>query len=217
MRWLAIAIVLSACAPVMTVSPLPLATKAQELAAVEEGMASWYGPNFAGRRTANGETFDPSQLTAAHRTLPFGTLVKVTNLNNSHSVIVRINDRGPFKDNRVIDLSRAAAESIRMIGSGIAPVRVEILEAVLPKPDPGFSAYRAAAESSLSTYDIITDRHKLGELLVLVSARYPQGILVRVASTKMPQAGVDVFLSSDLYNILGETVIVEQASLSAVR
>ncbi|NJK99168.1 MAG: septal ring lytic transglycosylase RlpA family protein [Spirulinaceae cyanobacterium SM2_1_0] len=93
----------------------------------QSGMASWYGPGFHGRRSASGERFNQNALTAAHRTLPFGTQVRVTNVNNGRSVVVRINDRGPFVGGRVIDLSRAAASSIGMLGSGVAPVRVEVL------------------------------------------------------------------------------------------
>lgn len=91
------------------------------------GIASFYGNYFAGKKTASGERFNPARMTAAHRYLPFGTRVRVTNMRNGRSVIVRINDRGPFIRGRVIDLSKGAAGVIRMIGRGIAPVRVEIL------------------------------------------------------------------------------------------
>lgn len=91
------------------------------------GRASWYGPGFHGRRTANGEVFNQNALTAAHPSLTFGTKVKVTNLNNGRSVIVRINDRGPYSGNRVIDLSAAAAQSLKMIRSGVARVQVTVL------------------------------------------------------------------------------------------
>jgi rare lipoprotein A len=92
-----------------------------------EGVASWYGGKFQGRLTANGEVFDTNQLTAAHRELPFGTIVRVTNTTNARTVVVRINDRGPFVDDRVIDLSRAAADLIGLTSAGIAPVTIEIL------------------------------------------------------------------------------------------
>lgn len=92
-----------------------------------EGLASWYGPGFHGRLTANGEQFNQYELTAAHRSLPFGTTVRVTNTNNGRSVIVRINDRGPFSGGRIIDLSVAAAQEIGMISSGVAQVKVEVL------------------------------------------------------------------------------------------
>lgn len=91
------------------------------------GSASWYGGKFHGRRTANGERFDMNKLTAAHKSLPFGTKVRVTNRRNGKSVVVRINDRGPFVGSRIIDLSRGAAGAVDMIGTGIAPVIVEIL------------------------------------------------------------------------------------------
>ncbi|MGE8496258.1 MAG: septal ring lytic transglycosylase RlpA family protein [Pseudomonas sp.] len=92
-----------------------------------EGKASYYGARHHGNKTANGERFDQNALTAAHRNLPFGTRVQVTNLNNGKSVVVRINDRGPFAKGRIIDLSRRAAEQIDMIRAGIVPVRVEQL------------------------------------------------------------------------------------------
>lgn len=91
----------------------------------EQGTASWYGPDFHGKRTANGETYDMDGMTAAHKTLPLGTLVRVCNLENNKEVEVRINDRGPFVRGRIIDLSREAAKRIGMMGSGTA--RVEIV------------------------------------------------------------------------------------------
>ena len=93
-----------------------------------EGEASWYGAQLEGLKTASGEPFDPSALTAAHRTLPFGALVKVTNLENGRSVVVRVNDRGPFAHQRLIDLSRAAAEQLGFLKQGHARVTVEVLE-----------------------------------------------------------------------------------------
>jgi rare lipoprotein A len=94
---------------------------------VEEGNASWYGNPFHGRRASNGEVYDMYKLTAAHRTLPFETMVRVTNLNNGKSTTVRITDRGPFVENRIIDLSLAAAREIESVGPGIVPVRLEVL------------------------------------------------------------------------------------------
>ena len=95
----------------------------------QRGKASWYGPGFAGRKTANGERFNPNALTAAHRKLPFGTTVKVTNVDNGKSVVVRINDRGPYAGNRVIDLSKAAAKRIGLISSGVGVVEIRALGA----------------------------------------------------------------------------------------
>jgi rare lipoprotein A len=93
----------------------------------QEGIASWYGAEFAGRPTASGEIFDPSLLTAAHPTLPFGTLLRITNTHNNKQVIIRVNDRGPFVSTRILDVSQAAAEQLDMISTGTAPVVVESL------------------------------------------------------------------------------------------
>ena len=93
----------------------------------EEGMASYYGSRHQGKRTASGEPFNPHALTAAHRQLPFGTRVKVTNLANDKSVVVRINDRGPHTRGRLIDLSREAAAQLGMLQSGTARVRIQSL------------------------------------------------------------------------------------------
>jgi rare lipoprotein A len=92
------------------------------------GVASYYADDFNGRTTANGEVYDMYGMTAAHKTLPFNTRLRVTNLNNGMAVEVRINDRGPFKEGRVIDLSLAAAQRLGMIGPGTASVQLEILE-----------------------------------------------------------------------------------------
>ncbi len=91
------------------------------------GIASWYGPDFHGKMTSSGEMYNMYDFTAAHKTLPMNTILKVTNLRNGKSTIVRINDRGPFVENRIIDLSYAAAKKIGMIGTGTAPVELEVL------------------------------------------------------------------------------------------
>jgi rare lipoprotein A len=100
-----------------------------ESPSIVDGVASYYGREHHGRKTANGEIFDMNRLTAAHRSLPFGSQVKVTNLSNQRSVIVRINDRGPYYQGRIIDLSLAAAERLEMAKAGITKVRVEVLDA----------------------------------------------------------------------------------------
>jgi rare lipoprotein A len=94
----------------------------------ETGLASYYGHQFHGRTTANGETYDETKLTAAHRTLPFGTRVRVTNLANGRKVTLRINDRGPFVDVRIIDVSWRAANDLDFVARGVVGVRVEILD-----------------------------------------------------------------------------------------
>jgi len=109
----------------------------------EEGNASWYGVPFHGRHASNGEIYDMYKLTAAHRTLPFETMVRVTNLNNGKSTVVRITDRGPFVDNRIIDLSLAAAREVDSVGPGVVPVRVEVLGGV--DPTAGFFTLQVGA------------------------------------------------------------------------
>lgn len=98
------------------------------ISAQERGEASWYGGKFQGRLTANGERFDTNMLTAAHKTLPFNTIVEVKNLENDRIVHVRINDRGPFVEGRIIDLSRAAAGKLNMVGAGVAKVEIRVIE-----------------------------------------------------------------------------------------
>ncbi|WP_404385196.1 septal ring lytic transglycosylase RlpA family protein [Caenispirillum salinarum] len=111
---------------------LPLALSAPQDAGADEeiqvGMASWYGAELAGNATASGEVFSPAKLTAAHPSLPLGTKVRVKNLENGRTVVVRINDRGPFAKNRIIDLSEKAARQLDMIDDGVARVRVVPLE-----------------------------------------------------------------------------------------
>jgi rare lipoprotein A len=120
----------SVSAPVRTPNPAKRSRVPPPPAPVgytEQGNASWYGIPFNGRRASNGEIYDMNKLTAAHRTLPFETVVRVTNLNNGKTTTVRITDRGPFVDNRIIDLSQAAAREIESIGPGVVPVRLEVL------------------------------------------------------------------------------------------
>jgi rare lipoprotein A len=105
-------------------TPAPAAVKPK---IAEFGHASWYGPGFHGKRTASGRQFDDKEFTAAHRTLPFGSKVRVINLDNEKSVTVEINDRGPRVDGRIIDLSRAAASALGMVENGLARVRIEVL------------------------------------------------------------------------------------------
>lgn len=114
-------------APVQRLRPRNRLMK--QVAAKLSGMASWYGRALQGHRTASGERFDMNEMTACHRTLPFGTRVLVTNMKNSESVIVRITDRGVLNADRIIDLSAAAADKLGMLRSGTAPVRLSVLPA----------------------------------------------------------------------------------------
>jgi rare lipoprotein A len=122
----------------------------------EEGNASWYGEPFHGRHASNGEIYDMYKLTAAHRTLPFETMVRVTNLNNGKSTVVRITDRGPFVDNRIIDLSLAAAREVDSVGAGVVPVHVEVLGGV--DPTAGFFTVQVGAFRDRANAEHLRDR-----------------------------------------------------------
>jgi peptidoglycan lytic transglycosylase len=130
------AIALSGCARKSRAAlPAPVSVPAQT-GATETGMASWYGEPYHGRRAASGEVYDMERFTAAHRTLPFNTWVEVTDLDNGKIVNVRITDRGPFVDGRIIDVSLAAARSLDMLGRGTARVRLKIIPAPARDYDP---------------------------------------------------------------------------------
>jgi rare lipoprotein A len=123
------------------ISPVPAPSSGGPVA---RGQASWYGPKFDGHRTASGERYDMHGLTAAHPSLPFGTLVQVTNLENGRQVVVRINDRGPFGRRRVIDLSYAAARELAMVGPGTARVELALVAAVDAAAGPPAAAPTSA-------------------------------------------------------------------------
>ena len=120
--WLAIALAVAACGGQPEKKPKRVA-----VAGVQMGKASWYGGKWHGGPTASGERYNKRSMTAAHRSLPFGTRVRVTNLRNGKSVVVRINNRGPYTKGRIIDMSEAAAEKLGMIKAGVVPVKVERL------------------------------------------------------------------------------------------
>ncbi len=226
----ALGLLLGACAPVLSAAPVaaaqadtapqarsittstapagdpaapPAATDQASGLAVQVGYASWYGPNFAGRLTSNGEIFDPSKLTAAHLTLPFGTLVKVTNLVNGESVVVRINDRGPYKDGRIIDLSRAAAAALGMEKMGGAQVRLEPLSL----PD---GVVRLGVGADLHGYQVLSRFHRIGQLLVLSRRSGADAVVVRVVGNDVPSStGADVLVPQSLYDRIGSQAHVQ--------
>ncbi|MBI2883003.1 MAG: septal ring lytic transglycosylase RlpA family protein [Candidatus Methylomirabilis oxyfera] len=111
----------------------------------EKGLASWYGHPYHGRRTSSGEVYDMYQLTAAHREIPLGSWVEVINLTNGRSLTVRVNDRGPFVDGRIIDLSYASARLLGVVGPGVAPVRIRLTQA--PPQAPGPARYSVQVAS----------------------------------------------------------------------
>jgi rare lipoprotein A len=128
--------------------PVPPRAVTAEIRNGETGLASWYGHPYHGRPAADGEIYDMEKLTAAHRTLPFGTWVRVVNLSNGQTVDVRITDRGPFVENRIIDLSHAAGVAIALIGPGVARVRLDILS--VPTAASGESWYAVQAGAFLN-------------------------------------------------------------------
>ena len=163
----------------------------------EEGVASWYGDPFNGHRTSNGEIYDMHLFTAAHRTLPFNAMIRVTNLSNGMQTEVRINDRGPFVANRVIDLSLSAAQAIGMVGPGTAHVRLEMISG--PNPQLGFFGVQVGA------FAVEANAEKLRAQL---SARYspvsivpfnsPNGNFFRVRVGRVPTEAAATQIATQL-------------------
>ncbi len=137
----------------------------------QEGLASWYGKKFHGRRTSSGETYDMYAMTAAHKELPIPVYVRVTNLENDRTVVVRVNDRGPFAPGRIIDLSYAAADRLDMVDQGTARVRIETLSRTLP-PEDG-AVRQAAAEESPAPVQATTEPAPASGTASAAAARMP--------------------------------------------
>jgi len=130
-----VALLLQGCTLVGGTTAPPPAARERPAAWTQTGVASWYGEPFHGRDTASGERYDMNDLTCAHPTLPFGTRLRVQNLDNGRSVTVRVTDRGPFVKERIVDVSRKAAEELGMIGPGTARVRITVVPSG-PRPEP---------------------------------------------------------------------------------
>lgn len=164
---------------------LPPSTPLVPGAYAEQGVASWYGVPFHGRRAASGEIFDMNTLVAAHRTLPFGSFVRVTNLNNGKQTDVRIIDRGPFVEGRVLDLAHAAAVALGMIGTGTAPVRIELLSA--PGPLTGEFTVQIGAFADRSNAERLRDRLLVRYQTILIQEYdAPSGHFYRVRVGRVP-------------------------------
>jgi rare lipoprotein A len=166
---------------------------------VEEGVASWYGYPFQGRRTSNGEIYDMHEFTAAHRTLPFNAMVRVTNLTNGKQTEVRINDRGPFVANRVIDLSLSAAQAIEMVGPGTAHVRLEVISG--PNPSIGYFGVQVGAflvqENAARLKAQLESRYPPVSIVPLESAN---GTFYRVRIGRLPSEGAARSLAEHLHD-----------------
>lgn len=142
---------------------------------IQTGEASWYGPGFHGRLTSSRERYNQDELTAAHRTLPFNTILEVVNTENNETIEVRINDRGPYARNRVIDLSRAAADEIGMIGDGVADVELVLIEAGGPLPE---NLNRPTFSIQLGEYNLASYAGRFADEVgegVRVEQRFPRG------------------------------------------
>lgn len=142
---------------------------------VDDGVASWYGADFHGKKTSNGEIYDMYAMTAAHKTLPLGVFVRVTNRSNGKETIVQVNDRGPFVKGRVIDLSYTAAKALEVLGPGTAPVRVEALGYRVTDPS-GTVRYEAPASYEIGSYAVQVGAFGVAEnaerLAAQLKARY---------------------------------------------
>ena len=160
-------------APVPAETPATATVTPPTAESGETGVASWYGYPFHGRAAASGDIYDMEQMTAAHKTLAFGTMVRVHDLDNDKTVDVRINDRGPFVDGRIIDLSHAAARAIEMIGPGTARVRLEILSAPAPLAPAHFGVQVGA----------FRNRENAERLRRLMEAKYGRARLVERTDT----------------------------------
>lgn len=174
---------------------------------LEEGVASWYGIPFNGHRTSNGEIYDMHEFTAAHRTLPFNCVVRVTNLDNGRQTEVRINDRGPFVANRVIDLSLSAAQAIEMVGPGTARVRLEIVSG--PNPEGGFFAVQIGAFTVKQNAERLKAEMETSYSPVSI-APYdsPSGTFYRVRVGRMASEGAAHQLADQLHNVNQFTTFV---------
>jgi rare lipoprotein A len=164
---------------------------------VEEGRASWYGIPFNGRRAADGEIFDMNSLVAAHRTLPFGSILRVTNLNNGRDVQVRVIDRGPFVGDRILDLARAAAVALDMIGTGTAPVRIELLSG--PVAPAGDFTVQIGAFTDRANAERLRDRLLARYQPILIQEDdTPTGHFFRVRVGRVPTADAAQQLAAEL-------------------
>jgi len=184
---------------------------------VQTGLASWYGSDFHGKPTSNKEIYNMYEMTAAHKTLPFGTRVMVTNLDNGRAAVVRINDRGPFVADRIIDLSYAAARILDMVGPGVVSVKIEILKQKLRgRPIPLYAVQVGSFISKASALELERKlRPKYGEVYVTPYQTADQ-VYYRVRVRAKDRAAVQEIaesLSADGYPVL----ILEEDELSFPR
>jgi rare lipoprotein A len=175
----------------------------------ETGLASWYGHPYHGRPAANGEIYDMEGFTAAHRTLPFGTRVRVVNLTNDKTVDVRITDRGPFVENRIIDLSHAAAGAIGLVGPGVARVRIDILSVPSTAASQNWYAVQAGA---------FLEQDRAERVRAALEREYGSArLVVRPGSPSMWRVLVGRAPSEAAANVLAERIRQEEGTAFVVR
>jgi len=167
--------------------------------AVETGIASWYGRPYHGRPAASGEIYDMNQLTAAHRTLPFGTRVRVRSLESNKVVDVRINDRGPFVEGRILDLSWAAARALGLVGPGTARVRLEVLAVGAPAPNNAFAVQVGAFRDRANAERLRKDMERRYGFAILV-ARQGEPVLWRVLVGRVSTLEAAAELAARIHN-----------------
>ncbi len=197
----------------MPSAPAPSAKRNKSVAVpapsgyTEEGNASWYGVPFHGRHASNGEIYDMYKLTAAHRTLPFETMVRVTNLNNGKTTVVRITDRGPFVDNRIIDLSLAAAREVDSVGPGVVPARVEVLGGV--DPTAGFFTVQVGAFRERANAERLRERLSASYSPIFIQ-QYdsPDGVFYRVRVGRISGEDAAHQFGGQLHDLEGFTPLV---------
>jgi len=187
------------------------------IGAEQRGLASWYGHPYHGRRTASGEVYDMHRMTAAHRTLPFGTWIEVENLDNRRAVRVRVNDRGPFIDGRIVDLSRAAAVRVDGLATGVFPVRLRVVPApgASTPPAPASAAVPAGEAYSVQVGAFAEEerasivQRALAEAGVEATVQRVDGepVLYRVRTASFPTLG-DAHAQAERLATLGYTAIV---------
>lgn len=169
------------------------------------GIASWYGPNFHGKKTSNGEIYNMHNMTAAHKTLPMNTIVRVTNLKNNRSAVVRINDRGPFVANRVIDLSKSAASQLDIIASGTAPVSMEVVGFAASQTKVASNNFNSKAQNTASKEPVYNSETKIND--TFVGGKF----MVQIGAFKN-QSGANRY-KSEHENIMGYKSIVKTFSI----
>ena len=177
---------------------LAYSVNAQKRSYDKTGIASFYANKFEGRTTANGEIYYHAKKTAAHRSLPFGSIVKVTNIENNKQVVVRINDRGPFIDNRIIDLSKSAAQDLGFVDKGLSKVRVELIASTNDLPDTKINTHKKETKNiyykinselvkpkekgvQIGSY---TDDENVIKLIAELKSKYNENIYVEIAEVK---------------------------------